>query len=498
MRNRTATLLAILISVVSTTVVCAREQTIVLGVEDGWGPDANLNRLIRVRGRYGSEDLEIMPFRHETDADTELLLHFDSLPLSDESGHFVVSAGSPELSSTTNRAGIASLLVDDPSDRVDLFPVGAELFQPGVEWGSFTLEFWLYPVSLTEGDRILEWTGREGARLQFRDQQFRIDIHNRRLRFSLVNFFSPPDESAHSVVLEGDSGLIPRRWSHHMLRFSDETALLEYLVDGRTVAVAHVSESGSEDGSVFFPRTASYPSESIKIASSFTGAIDEFRMVRRFEVESETPRFHPGGGVYESGVIDLGSPGARLTGISAITDTPAMSDVFVYYRMANTRSGTAGIDADWTPVRADEPVPVRMGRFVQLRAELLPDSRVSASPVLSEIRITYIPDPPPNPPVGLEAIPHDGWVELSWLPVLQEDIQGYLVYYGMQPGRYFGSDGDLGPSPIDVGPATSITLSGLENGRLYNFAVSAYDAGGIHSTTELSTEVGARPARVHR
>ena len=498
MQNRTTTLLAILISVLSTTAVCAREQTIVLGDEDGWGSHANLDGLVRVSGRYGSLDLEIMPFRHEMDADTELLLHFDSLPLSDAAGQFAVSAHSPELSFTTNRAGIGSLLVDDATDRVDLVPVGSELFQPGVEWGSFTLEFWLYPVSLTEGDRIVEWSGREGARLDFRDQQFRIDIHDRRVRFSLVNFFSPPDGSAHTVVLEGDSGLIPRRWSHHMLRFSDETALLEYLIDGRTAAVTHISESGGEDGSVFFPRTAGHPSESIQLVSSFTGAIDEFRLLRRFEAESDTPQFHPDGGVFESEVIDLGSPGARLTGISAITDTPAMSDVFIYYRMANTRSETAGGEGDWIPVRADEPAPMNMGRFVQVRAELLPDLRTAASPVLSEIRITFIPDPPPHPPVGLVALPHDGWVEVNWLPVLQEDIRGYLVYYGLQPGRYFGSGGDLGPSPIDVGPATSITLSGLENGRLYYFAVSAYDAAGMHNATELSTEVAVRPARVYR
>jgi hypothetical protein len=114
------------------------------------------------------------------------------------------------------------------------------------------------------------------------------------------------------------------------------------------------------------------------------------------------------------------------------------------------------------------------------------------------MHISYIPDPPPPPPVGLTAVPRDGQVELSWAPGLQHDILGYLVYYGEQPGRYFGSDADNGVSPLDVGPATTITLSGLENGTLYYFAVSAYDVAGVHSATELSREVAARPARVHR
>jgi len=470
----------------------------VLGADDGWESTTVFERLVHVGGRYGSVDLQIMPFRHEIDLDTELLLPFDSLPLIDIAGRFAVSAAAPELSVTTSRAGTAGLLVNDSSDAVTVTPINSELFEAGVEWGSFTLEFWLYPVTLTQGERIVEWGGREDGALDFREQKLLVEIHDRRLRFSFVNFFVPPDGSEYAVALEGDSGLIPRRWSHHMLRFSDETARLEYLVDGQTVAVAHVSESGREDGSVFFPRTSVIPSEMIHIVPSFTGAIDEFRLLRRFETDPEIPQYHPAGGTYESGVIDLGSPGATLTGVAAISRTPAMTDVFVYYRVANTRSGTTSVDGEWVPVGHGEPFLAQSGRFVQIRAELLPDLRTAASPVLSEIHLTYLPDPPPHPPVGLEVVPHDGRVELSWAPVLQEDIQGYLVYYGVQPGRYFGSGGDLGPSPIDVGQVTAITLSELENGTLYYFAVSAYDVAGVHSPKELSAEVAARPARVYR
>ncbi len=498
MRKRTITFLAILISLLALDAVSAREQTIVLGAEDGWESTTLLERLIRVGGRHGNDDLQIMPHRNEIDPETELLLHFDSLPLADAAGRFAVSAISPELSFTTSRAGTAGLLVDDPADAVELTAIHSELFESGVEWGSFTLEFWLYPVTLTQGGRIVEWAGREDGRLDFRAQRLLVDIHDRRLRFSFVNFFVPPDGSAYTVTLEGDSGLIPRKWAHHMLRFSDETARLEYLVDGRTVAVTHISESGREDGSVFFPRTAVYPSDTIRLVPSFVGAIDEFRLLRRFETDPEIPQFHPAGGVYESGVIDLGSPGATLTGISAITHTPEMTDVLVYYRLADTRSGTTSVAGDWIPVDQGGPFSARVGRFVQLRAELLPDLRTDESPVLSELRLTFIPDPPPQPPVGLEAVPHDGFVDLSWAPVLQEDVRGYLVYYGIQPERYFGSGGDLGPSPIDVGQVTAITLAGLDNGTLYYFAVSAYDVAGIHSATVLSAEVAARPARVYR
>lgn len=476
----------------------ASERTIVLGGQEGWVPAHLLAGVNLVSGRRGMNDLQLMPFSYEPDGDTELLLQFDSVPLTDAAGNFGVTTAAPEISSTTRRTGAASLLVDAPSDLVLLTPASSQLFQPGVEWGSFTLEFWLYPAVLADGGRILEWSGREGADLDFRVQEIVASIRDRRVQFLLRNFFVPPDGAPFEVILEGDEGLLPRRWSHHMLRFSAETSLLEYLVDGRTAAVTHVSNSRREDGTVYFPRTARFPSESIRLVSSFTGAIDEVRLLRRFADDPDVPQFHPAGGAYESAVIDLGSPGALLTGLTAVARTPGMTDVFLYYRAANRRLTATSLDGEWTPVAPGADFPGVAGRFVQVRAELFPDPGSHESPALSEIRVAYLPDPPPGPPVAVQAVPLDAAVTLSWAPVLDEDIRGYLVYYGTRPGRYFGTEGNDGPSPIDVGRATSITLSGLSNGTLYYFAVSAYDAAGIHSATELSAEVAARPAKVYR
>lgn len=498
MRKQTVTLLASLLSVVVTGVVSAREHTLVIGAEDGWQANSTIAGLERISGRHGHADLALIPFRNEVDPDTELLLHFDHLPLTDDAGRFAVRAPGAELSATTRRSGRQGLLVDDPGDVITLDPVVRGMFSPGTEWGSFTLEFWLYPATLAPGERVLTWEGREGATHGFRNQELTVEVRDRRLRFSFVNFFVPPDGSPLNVTLEGDAGLVPRRWAHHQVRFDAETALLEYLVDGRTAAVTHVSATGREDGTVYFPRIAAMASGLLRLVPSFTGAIDEVRLLRRVEPDASLLQFDPRGGVFESAVIDLGSPGARVTGLDALTSKPAMTDVFLYLRVSNSRFGDREVSGEWLPVDPASPFEAMTGRYAQLRAELKPDARTSESPVLSEIHLTYVPDPPPTPPVGLVAIPRDGMVELSWAPGLQEDIRGYLVYYGEQPGRYHGTRADNGASPLDVGEATTITLTGLENGTLYYFAVSAYDVAGVHSATELSAEVAARPAKVHR
>jgi Bacterial Ig domain len=58
-------------------------------------------------------------------------------------------------------------------------------------------------------------------------------------------------------------------------------------------------------------------------------------------------------------------------------------------------------------------------------------------------------------------------VTLAWNAVPGTTVDGYILYYGYTSGNYNMS--------VDVGNYTSAGLSGLEEGRTYYFAVTAYD-----------------------
>jgi len=93
-----------------------------------------------------------------------------------------------------------------------------------------------------------------------------------------------------------------------------------------------------------------------------------------------------------------------------------------------------------------------------------------------------------SPPVNLEAIPGDGSVLLTWSPNTEENLGGYNVYYGTESGVY-------GP-PINVGNVVvdgqlSFRVTGLTNGQIYFFALTAYDKNGKESA--FSVERSAIP-----
>jgi hypothetical protein len=74
------------------------------------------------------------------------------------------------------------------------------------------------------------------------------------------------------------------------------------------------------------------------------------------------------------------------------------------------------------------------------------------------------------------------------------------VYYGERPGEYLGTASFSGASPVNAGnpplnagKRSEITLSGLQNGKLYYIAVASYSKLDESLVGELSPEVFARP-----
>jgi hypothetical protein len=67
---------------------------------------------------------------------------------------------------------------------------------------------------------------------------------------------------------------------------------------------------------------------------------------------------------------------------------------------------------------------------------------------------------------GSAPLPGTNTVDLEWNAVMDPNLSGYRVYVGIFPGTYVTS--------VDVGLATSYTVTGLGSGTYY-FAATAYD-----------------------
>lgn len=77
-----------------------------------------------------------------------------------------------------------------------------------------------------------------------------------------------------------------------------------------------------------------------------------------------------------------------------------------------------------------------------------------------------------------------GTATLAWDPVLDSDLAGYKIYWGITSGTY--------PNVVDVGNVTTYTVTGLTDCTIHYFSVKAYDQAGNLSAA-FATEISGMP-----
>lgn len=495
----------------------------------GWQAD----NAVTTPGFRGGSDFVLAPAAYRRTDDTDLLLHFEgqagregSRPV-DEGGRWSIEAGPRFLLNTALSAiGAGSASFTSSSSTLKLVPGRGAILGAGSTFRDFSIEFWLYPAEAANGEVLLSWQSVRTMGGQSLPQSLLCTIAGGRLAWSLNGLFEKPSMgggaraaagaaqpgaaasapgpvfSPSALSIRGRSPLLPRAWSHHLLRFDGDTGLLEYLVDGRSEATAYATSTGHEGGDVWVPVVGG--AAPLLVGSGYAGLMDELRVSRSFVESPALAAYGRDGGLVLSPIADLGYGNSHLLRVDVQAKTPGATGIEYSYRVSDEWIGWRFDNPAWIHFRPGEPLPASArGRYVQVKAELYPDGTGRLSPSLSAITLRYEPDPLPPPPARVQAIAKDGAVELHWSRVPESDVAGYLVYYGPSPGEYFGTGAAEGPSPVDAGNTVAFSLTGLPNGGLLYIAVAAYDAAGLPGAAtrragEFSAEVPARPSRTAR
>lgn len=505
--------LALLLPAVTPSLGAAEEELVVDG-SSAWEPILRRDNVILEPGFRGLPELRLGDRSYRVEGDTDLLMSFEPAAPGELTGNYRLLT-TPRTVGRRPRVGRGAAGFAAGTDAATapaatplrLEPQPDALFFPGSAPGSFSIEFWLLPVAPSDGEGVLEWEGILGSISPGRTQSVRAVIRNRRLHWSLENLFQTPDASELTIELTGRDLLIPRRWQHHLIRYRGDIGLLEYLVDGRVQDAVHATSSGGEEGDVYTPIIGSRSPRRLIIGGSFNGLLDELRMSRRFVTDPILAPDTPDPGSVVLGPLDMGEGGSLLQELRADIHEPGLSEARLSFRVT---SDNILRDGGWRPfpsvAAAGSSAPEAVlsgpgmleeavvGRYVWIRAELYPGEMGDPSPRLRRFTLRYTPNEPPPAPRGVRVEAGDGEVRLSWNEVLGDDVSGYRVYYGRSSGEYLGTTAAQGPSPIDVGDSTGVTIRGLRNGSLYYFAVAAYDE--AVSNLLYSREVVARPTRM--
>lgn len=477
----------------------AETKTFTFGGNFSWSDPQKIQNIVVQEGFNGKKSLVLATNSITTDYikgnfNTELLVSFDNLPFYDVNNSYIIKSNGMTITkaqetfmgngSGKNTRNSKGLIIEGKENT---------LFGSSGIKGSFSIDFWLYSILAENGEQIFSWKTSRQEKKELVSQFIRGAIFNNRIEWTFHNIFRPSNGGETSFVLQAQDILIPGRWSHHIITFDEETGLLEYRVNGRTEATTYTTNNKRETGKIFSP-VLGYPAP-IELCSNFTGNIDELRIQNKFISEDSLDRYPATGGTYVSKPIQTGDKDSVLKNIFIDSYIPTETDISIFVRGGNNFYTWTDTEPKWIPVHSETDYKKIVGEYFQIEANLYTNGKSEKTPQIQEITLIWEENGSPWPPSKVFTVAGDGKITLKWTNSADFETTGYLVYYGERSGEYFGRQAIEGYSPIDVGNKNEITISGLTNGKIYYFAVAAYDKSRTMDSSSISTEVYARPVR---
>lgn len=492
-------ILAFLLCLISTDVLNAKD--IVFGGKDGWTAFQFQKNITKGKGRYGYDCIQLSTNSFESDDETDLLIDFENPACPIAKGEYEVVSNNLKNTNQSIMAKGAGLSRNIGGMHVK-GKNGTFFGSQGI-MGSFSIEFWICPSIAENGEVIINWETSKlsGGRLVY--QLLNCSFSGGKLQWTLSNFFDfyVDKNGSSDVVLTGKKTIIPDTWSYHALSYDCETGILEYLVNGTTEDIKYITSSGWENGEIYLANLGK-PTV-LEFCNEYTGKIDDIRIVRRpyaqpdyqsAESAGKVSRmlYAPTGGRFVSKPIVV-STGSKLNSIMTEMNVPAQTEVSFYIRSGDNYFNWTDSYPKWKPVVPGQSVKDVSGMYFQLACDIFPDGDGSVSPTITQIVLDIEELPLPVPPYTVRAQAGNGSVTLTWNNSVDNTTGGYYIYYGTRPGEYLGRFALEGNSPINVGNRTSFTLTGLENGKIYYFAIASWSIMDDRVVGPLSKEVFARP-----
>lgn len=473
----------------------ANEKVIKLGGEHGWDSFSTQENIQKGSGRFGYESIRIASASTKLSNTTDMLLSFENDSLSDLSNNYNVVSSSLTVNDFAIM-GDYSALSRGIDGGLKLQGKDTSIFGKSGDVGSFSISFWLNPSLAENGETVLEWRTSRKIDYKLIYQMIAGAFYNNKIEWTFKNIFSNHQNPESSFVFSSTDIVIPNAWSYHVINFNEETGLLEYYINGHIQNLMYVTSTGFEQGAVY-QAILGTPAP-VEICPQFTGLIDDFCIEKKIiEPQIHKPMVAMNGGSFETKPLGPFNANSKITRIESLMTVPNQTEIQLFIRGAENCFGWTESDPEW--ILVDDGIPIKdvYGSYFQLGARLYTDGYGTLSPLLTSINILYKETEPPLPPFNIFGEAGDGSVKLSWLSSVDENVDGYLLYYGTSMGEYMGQKAIEGNSPIDVGKIIEYKLTGLTNGKIYYFAVSSYTNATPQSRVEgvFSKEIWIRPQR---
>lgn len=455
-----------------------------------WGGNYNWKNCEIINGKIvyipdKGNSIKIAPVEEAPDRFTELFLNFNNEKpylLKDETGNYKILKSvyyiNPELKfQNTLTAGFLK-----PHHIIKIKVSKNNLWSTPVDLGNFTIDFWLYPTLLNDCKLFYKGIYHKG-----KFYGIKIWLKNKKIIAQFLNMFYDSENRVYSINLKSSAKLSKYEWQHIAVTFERQAGKLSLYINGKANNVRFATTTGKGDDEILVPHFLKIDGSDFIIGENFFGYLDNFRIsnIARKNFQLTTTKIKEKA-IIISKVMDLKYFYSVINKIkfefSNITDTVSK----IYLRGANKKFNSTDNSPDWQIISLLNNDTIEISdfprvRFIQWKVELYP-TPLNISPTLNFVQIIYTANVPPEPPQNLNAaISGPNSVKLEWTQNQEEDIMGYIIYWGTSSRNY--------ENKLDVGLCNSYIIELPEKGIYYFFAITAYDSTDPYNESRFSKEV---------
>lgn len=353
---------------------------------------------------------------------------------------------------------------------------------------SFTIEFYLNPDKIRMNSQVLSKTAIYNEDGVTKISGIKANIINGRLVWQFDNLFSYNGVYTNILLSEGEY-LKENEWRHHSISYNASTGKLVKYIDGLEEQVVYLTSTGDSTGSPYIVEFDNIKLDPLYLGNGFIGSLDGFYFTPRYKQTFDLHGYTEDGEII-SDVIDFKDKNTFIDSINYSGNFTNGSYIDLYYRTSDYYFAPGDVNIAWEPLKNDINMMTNTStRYMQVRAVLKSNIDRNVTPVLNNVYIDYHNPKAPLIPDNLKADVLSGSsVKLSWNGS-HENISGYKIYYGTQPGVYNQAE----YTPIVIENVSEYVIEGLEEGKVYYFTITAIGGEGGNIESGFSEEVYVRP-----
>ena len=371
------------------------------------------------------------------------------------------------------------------------------VFVPGRVIGSFTINFYIYPMNLSDNNVLFKIGSHyyENSNDSICDQSFSAVLDEGIFKCQFRNVFNnEKNKPIPEFTVKAYQRILPQEWTNLTITYDSFSGVIRLFINGVENGIAKAA------GESVYPMIFNPVNRCIlDVGTSYIGAMDDFLIKHGAETDKIESGFPVEGASVVSKVHKLDDFNIIIKDINFMDYLQDGAEVEYFGRFSSHP-----FDADdtiqcikpveWVPLTKEKLsfLKNKKAAYFQWKALLLPGINSAESPHFSGITLEYEKDFPPASPSGVKVAEKDGNIFLKWKNNTEQDLKGYKIYYGTKPGVYFCDDAAEGESPIIVDKVNNFKLTKLKKNLIYYITITAFDDKSATHESEFSEEVSKR------